>query len=102
MAEMHAMPRCEWKRVVSTGRGPALKLCVGLFGLMLVAACVASGTGAEKAAGDAASSIGIRGHVGCGPDAKRIERLSITEPGIYENLLIDGEWAASTLVKITA
>ena len=33
---------------------------------------------------------------------KRPDRLTITKPGIYENLLIDGEWAANTLVKITA
>ena len=32
----------------------------------------------------------------------RVQRLSITKPGVYENILVDGEWADGTLVKITA
>jgi len=48
------------------------------------------------------SPIGARDDVGCRPDAKRVRRLVIDEPGVYENFLIDGEWADGTLVKITA
>jgi hypothetical protein len=47
-------------------------------------------------------AFGAQGSVGCGAEAKRLDRLVITKPGVYENLLIDGEWAATTLVKITA
>jgi hypothetical protein len=49
-----------------------------------------------------APAIGARGDVGCGADAKRVERLAISEPGVYENLLVDGQWSESTLVKIAA
>jgi hypothetical protein len=47
-------------------------------------------------------AVGASGEVGCPEDAKRVQRLTIDKPGVYENLLIDGEWVASTLVKITA
>jgi hypothetical protein len=47
-------------------------------------------------------AIGASGQVGCLAGAKRLQRLTIDKPGVYENLLIDGEWASSTLVKITA
>lgn len=46
--------------------------------------------------------IGATGSVGCGKNPTRVQRLSITRPGTYENLLIDGQWTDSTLVKITA
>lgn len=46
--------------------------------------------------------VGPRGTVGCGADARRVQRLVIDAPGVYENLLVDGEWGTSTLVKITA
>ena len=49
-----------------------------------------------------ASAIGTNGQVGCGQNPKRLKQLSITTPGVYENLLVDGEWIDSTLVKITA
>ena len=32
----------------------------------------------------------------------RIERLSITRPGTFENMLVDGQWTDGTLVKINA
>jgi hypothetical protein len=47
-------------------------------------------------------AFGAQRVVGCGPSAQRLDRLVITKPGVYENLLIDGEWTATTLVKITA
>jgi hypothetical protein len=46
--------------------------------------------------------FGAQEPIGCRPDAKRLDHLSITSPGVYENLLIDGAWIPSTLVKITA
>ena len=45
---------------------------------------------------------GTIGEVGCGPDAQRVPRLVIAEPGVYENYLVDGQWTDSTLVKINA
>lgn len=48
------------------------------------------------------NAIGTHGQIGCDPDAKRVRQLVITTEGTYENLLIDGEWAGSTLVKIMA
>jgi hypothetical protein len=54
-------------------------------------------------AGDADTpAIGARGQVGCGPAPRRVQRLLITEPGVYEDILVDGEWTDGTLVKITA
>jgi hypothetical protein len=47
-------------------------------------------------------AFGTQGQVGCGSSAKKLDRLIITKPGVYEDLLIDGDWSATTLVKITA
>jgi hypothetical protein len=33
---------------------------------------------------------------------QRVQRLSINRPGVYENILVDGEWTDGTLVKINA
>lgn len=65
----------------------------------LVVSVLASAAGADDAP---LAAIGVRGDIGCRADAKRVRRLSITEPGVYENLLVDGEWTDGTLVKITA
>jgi len=48
------------------------------------------------------SKIGTDGPVGCRQNPKRVKQLVITEPGVYENYLVDGEWMTSTLVKIKA
>jgi hypothetical protein len=40
--------------------------------------------------------------VGCRDDATRVSRLQITKPGIYENYLVDSQWAGGNRVKITA
>ncbi len=46
--------------------------------------------------------VGTQGPIGCGPNPKPVKRLVIDKPGVYENYLVDGEWGASTLVKINA
>src|SRR5262245_12618378 len=51
---------------------------------------------------EATNVIGTQGHVGCDQNATRLKQLVITTAGTYENLLIDGEWMGSTLVKIMA
>jgi hypothetical protein len=57
----------------------------------------------EKASEQAAAArIGANGAAGTLKNPKRQQRLSINKPGVYENLLIDGEWIDSTLVKIMA
>jgi len=72
--------------------------------LRTVVACLIAAIGAANsaAAEEKSPAIGVRGQVGCREDAKRMQRLVIDKPGVYENLLIDGEWTTSTLVKITA
>jgi hypothetical protein len=66
--------------------------------LAFLAGLTAIGTSAEPAP----APLGASGSVGCGKNATRVERLSITQPGSYENMLVDGQWTDSTLVKITA
>lgn len=56
----------------------------------------AVGIGAEPPA------IGAPENIGCRDNPQRVERLSIKTPGVYENILVDGGWGDSTLVKITA
>jgi hypothetical protein len=44
----------------------------------------------------------VQGSVGCGENATRVDRLEITRPGVYENTLVDSNWAGGNRVKITA
>jgi hypothetical protein len=67
-----------------------------------LAAALALVPAAAFAADAVPASIGATGSVGCFANPTRIQRLSITRPGTYENLLVDGQWTDSTLVKITA
>jgi hypothetical protein len=69
-----------------------------LLVILVISGCIAS----FAAADEKPPAIGASGPVGCREDAKRIQRLTIDKPGVYENLLIDGEWVESTLVKITS
>jgi len=47
-------------------------------------------------------AVGAGGNVGCSDRPKTLQRLTITEPGVYENLLVDGGWIARNLVQIKA
>ncbi len=60
--------------------------------------------GAYGAAGSGSEYAGLSGPVGAPPGAKRIARqmLLIDKPGVYENLLIDGEFEDTRLVRIRA
>jgi hypothetical protein len=49
-----------------------------------------------------ADPIGVQGKVGCGDKPKKVERLEITKPGVYENYLVDCNWGGGNRVKITA
>ncbi|MFZ4765030.1 MAG: right-handed parallel beta-helix repeat-containing protein [Roseimicrobium sp.] len=50
----------------------------------------------------AAEPVGTTGLVGCLANPKKVSRLEITKPGVYENYLVDGNGASGNLVKITA
>lgn len=50
----------------------------------------------------AAEYAGLTGPVGADANAKRVKELRITEPGVYENILVDGEWGQHDLVRILA
>ncbi|HUR57434.1 MAG TPA: right-handed parallel beta-helix repeat-containing protein [Opitutaceae bacterium] len=45
---------------------------------------------------------GLTGPVGARPDARRVRTLLIDKPGVYENILVDGEWIERDLVRIVA
>ena len=50
----------------------------------------------------AENAIGVRGLVGCRENPKNVKRLLISEPGVYENYLVDCDWAGGNRVKITS
>ena len=51
---------------------------------------------------EAENAVGVRGDVGCSDRPQRVQRLEITRPGVYENYLVDSQWAGGNRVKITA
>lgn len=50
----------------------------------------------------AAAFAGLSGPVGAPPDAQPRKPMRIEQSGVYENLLIDGDWADEDLLKIRA
>src|SRR5262249_22680110 len=76
------------------------------LGLVVVAGLVALSSapafpGPQPAAAGG-KPVGVQGPVGCLPNPKKVERLLITKPGVYENYLVDSAWAGGNRVKITA
>lgn len=57
---------------------------------------------ANAPAAASASTAGLIGPVGAPAGARRVRTLRIDRPGVYENILVDGEWIAEDLVRITA
>jgi len=47
-------------------------------------------------------AIGVRGPIGPGAKPRKLQRIKITKAGVYENLLVDGQWVDGNLVKINA
>jgi VanZ family protein len=47
-------------------------------------------------------AIGVQGPIGCDSKPKKVQRLIINKPGVYENHLVDGDGSNRTLVKISA
>jgi len=50
----------------------------------------------------AAAPIGVSDITGASENPKKVDRLEITQPGVYENYLVDGNWQTGNRVKITA
>src|SRR5688572_26393926 len=48
-----------------------------------------------------AAYAGLSGPIGAGPDARKVQTLRIDKPGVYENILVDGDWIDQDLVRIT-
>lgn len=46
--------------------------------------------------------VGVQGPVGCLDNPKKVDRLVITKPGVYENFLVDSRWEGGNRVKISA
>lgn len=68
---------------------------------IVIAACLVSlPTGAQE--NGKAIRFGVDDRVGTRGNPKRLTSLVITESGVYENLLIDGEWGSRDLVQIKA
>lgn len=68
-----------------------------VFILLFLACSVASTAHAQDA-----KPVGAHSNIGCRKDPKKVERLEIKKPGIYENYLVDGKWGTGNRVKITA
>src|SRR5947208_134471 len=49
-----------------------------------------------------AKLVGVQGPVGYLANPKKVDRLLITQPGVYENYLVDSNWQGGNRVKITA
>ena len=48
----------------------------------------------------AAETAGLTGPVGAGPNARTVQTLRIDKPGVYENIIVDGQWIEQDLVRI--
>lgn len=57
---------------------------------------------AEDKAAAKGRPVGVQGAVGCRENPRKVERLEITKSGVYENYLVDSNWAGGNRVKITA
>src|SRR5262245_65093068 len=78
------------------GSGLVVGLIVFGFSRALSSSDGAGGTGAPS------KPVGVQGPVGCLKKPKQVDRLQITKPGVYENYLVDSNWAGGNRVKITA
>ncbi len=77
------------------------KILLALIGLAYLGFSPALATGQEKPK-TSAKPVGVQGSVGCRENPKKVDRLIITKPGVYENYLVDCAWQGGNRVKITA
>jgi len=68
--------------------------------MVLTACAPASGAGCDRASPGV--QAGLAGPVGAGPNARIVRELRIAKPGVYKNLMVDGQWADRDLVKVLA
>src|SRR5437016_6258795 len=47
-----------------------------------------------------ARPVGVQGPVVCKDNPRKVERLEITRPGVYENYLVDSNWAGGNWAKM--
>ena len=67
----------------------------------LIAFC-APELGGATSSRPVSDTAGLAGPIGARADARKVRTLRIDQPGVYENILIDGEWISEDLVRITA
>jgi hypothetical protein len=75
---------------------------LGSVALLTFTAFYSTELSAAPASPAAADTAGLIGLVGARPDARKVRTLRIDKPGVYENILVDGEWISEDLVRITA
>ena len=77
-----------------TGRRRTFRMGLKVSQTILFGLAALSTTAAEYA--------GLTGRIGADANARRVKELRITESGVYENILVDGEWGQHDLVRILA
>ena len=70
--------------------------------IAFIAVSFSCGAAAEPRSAAQKKPIGVQGKIGCLKNPKKVSRLQITKPGVYENYLVDSNWAGGNRVKITA
>ncbi|MFQ5733440.1 MAG: right-handed parallel beta-helix repeat-containing protein [Planctomycetaceae bacterium] len=70
-------------------------------GIVVLAVAETYGNDRDKPS-PAKRPLGVTGPVGCLKNPRKVARLRITRPGVYENYLVDSRWAGGNRVKITA
>ncbi|MGB2821830.1 MAG: hypothetical protein WBF17_12675, partial [Phycisphaerae bacterium] len=76
-----------------SGRSRTLSVAAWVFLCVCPAASPAAGAGKAVMAG-------LSGPVGAPAGARVVRQLRIDRPGVYENIIIDGQWADADLVRI--
>jgi hypothetical protein len=69
------------------------------LGLTILLSLLSLEAGSEKA--PPPKKVGVQGPVGCKDNPKKVERLVIKKPGVYENYLVDCNWQGGNRVKIS-
>ena len=69
--------------------------------VLLASPALPRAAAAALQAGNGPAFAGLAGPIGAGADARRVRTLRIDKPGVYENILVDGDWIDQDLVRIT-
>src|SRR3954454_16651477 len=79
-----------------------LTIVASLLLIVLGALCPKSSGDAPSTAPATRPTIGLTGPVGTTGEPKRTRILRIDKPGLYENYLMDAEWAETDAIHIKA